>query len=124
MAQFYGFKLDKDAVRADTIPNLRSGQRSKPDLIQVGLHIQQQSAAGHIVHLQDVILQRTHCCNITSAQLSLLLSVRNPRLAEKIHRTTVVYRGFLLKDSNQRLGFLRYQLQQPFALGAGVPCNL
>ncbi|MEI3111919.1 MAG: hypothetical protein V8S71_08950 [Oscillospiraceae bacterium] len=88
----------KIPVRADAIPNLWSGQRSKPDLIQVGLHIQQQSAAGHIVHLQDVILQRTHRCNVTSAQLSLLLSVRNPRLAEEIHRTTVVYGGFLLKD--------------------------
>ena len=57
MAQFHIAEADKDPVCHGAAPYLRIQQRPKADLIQIGLQIQKQTAAGYKIDLQDVFVQ-------------------------------------------------------------------
>ena len=57
MAQLHIAEADKNAVGHGAVPQLWVSQGTETKLIQIGLHIQKQSAAGHKINLQNVIRQ-------------------------------------------------------------------
>ena len=54
VAEFDIAEADKNPVGHGAVPHLWVGQRSETDLVKMGLHIQQQTAAGHEIDLQDI----------------------------------------------------------------------
>ena len=85
MAQLHITEADKNAVGHGAVPHPCICKRAKPDLIEIGLHIQQEPASGHKINLQHMIGQRCDGCKIPSIQVRALLSVKI-----KIHRTDIV----------------------------------
>ena len=81
-------EADEDAVGHGAAPDLRIGKRLEPELVQIGLHVQKQTAAGHEIHLQDVVAQRLDGRNVFPVHVRFPLS-RN----EKIHCTRPLYSG-------------------------------
>lgn len=69
MAQLHIAEADKDTVSHGAVPDLRIRKREKPDLIQIRLHVQQQTGPGHEIHLQNVARQRRDICKIPSVQM-------------------------------------------------------
>ena len=68
MADLHMAEADKDAARHGAVPDRRVIQREKPNLVQIGLHVQQQTGAGYEIHLQNVVRQRHDGGQIPSLQ--------------------------------------------------------
>ena len=49
---------DKDAVRHGAVPHRGIGKRAEAELVEIGLHIEQQAAAGDKVHPKNVVRER------------------------------------------------------------------
>ena len=69
MAQLHIAEADKDTVGHGAVPVFRVGKRPEADLVQIGLQVQQQTGAGHKVHLQHMIGQRRDGGNVSSLQI-------------------------------------------------------
>ena len=61
VAQFDIAEADKNTVGHGTVPDLRVSKRPETDFVKVGLHVQQQTAAGYEINLQDKPVQRADC---------------------------------------------------------------
>ena len=64
--------VEGGAVGHGAIPDLRVSKREKPDLIEMRLHVQQQTGPGHEIHLQNVVRQRRDGGKIPSVQMCTL----------------------------------------------------
>ena len=58
VAQLYITEADKNAVGHGAVPDPRVAERAEPELIQIRLHVQQQTAAGDEIDLKDMIRKR------------------------------------------------------------------
>ena len=58
MAQLHVVEADKDAVRHGAVPHRGIGKRAEAELVEIGLHIEQQAAAGDKVHPKNVVRER------------------------------------------------------------------
>ena len=59
VAQFNIAEADKNTVGHGTAPHLWVSKWPETNFVKVGLHIQQQAAAGHKIDLQDKTVQRS-----------------------------------------------------------------
>ena len=69
MADLHMAEADEDAVGHGAVPDRRVIQREKPDLVQIRLHVHQQTGPGYEIHLQNVVWQRRDGSQIPSTQM-------------------------------------------------------
>ena len=56
-SELHAAEADKDAVGHGAVPNLGLKDGLKAEFVPIGLHVQQQTAAGDKVHLKDIVGQ-------------------------------------------------------------------
>ena len=61
VAQFDIAKPDKNTVGHGAFPHLRVSKRPETDIVKIRLHVQQQTAAGYEINLQDKSVQWFDC---------------------------------------------------------------
>ena len=58
MTELHIPKADENAVCNGAVPHLGVCQWAEAELVQISAHVQKQTAAGHKINLQNIILQR------------------------------------------------------------------
>ena len=58
MTQLHIAEADEDAGRHRAALHRRVNQRAEADFVEIGLHIEQKPASGHIIDLQHIIIER------------------------------------------------------------------
>ena len=68
MAELHVVEADKNAVGHGAAPHRRVGERAEAELVEVRLHVEQQTAAGDEVDLKDVVRERSDRRDVFSVQ--------------------------------------------------------